>query len=51
MFARLFLRAHGQSLVEYTLIFTLIVLVVIGILILFGPAIGGEFSYIKSQLP
>ena len=43
-------HARGQSLVEYTLLFALIFLVVIGTVIVFGPAIGSEFSNIKSQL-
>lgn len=50
MFTQLFPRARGQSLVEYTLLFALIFLVVIGTVIIFGPALGSEFSNIKSQL-
>jgi pilus assembly protein Flp/PilA len=50
MLDRLFRRARGQGLVEYALIIALVVLVVIGILILLGPAIGNAFSNIKANL-
>ena len=43
-------RDHGQGLVEYALIIALVVLVVMGILILLGPAIGSAFSNIKNNL-
>jgi pilus assembly protein Flp/PilA len=50
MLNRPFHRDRGQGLVEYALIVALVALVVIGILILLGPAIGSAFSNIKSNL-
>jgi pilus assembly protein Flp/PilA len=50
MLDRLFRRERGQGLVEYALIIALIAVVVIGILILLGPAIGNIFSNIKNAL-
>jgi pilus assembly protein Flp/PilA len=50
MLDRLFHRDHGQGLVEYALILALVAIVVIGILILLGPAIGSIFSNVKSAL-
>ena len=50
MLDRLFQRAKGQGLVEYALMFALITLVVIGVLVLFGPALGSEFSNIKNAI-
>jgi pilus assembly protein Flp/PilA len=41
---------RGQGLVEYALILALVAIVVIGILILLGPAIGSIFSQIKNGL-
>jgi pilus assembly protein Flp/PilA len=50
MLDRLFRRDHGQGLVEYALIIALVAVVVIGILILLGPAIGSIFSNIQQNL-
>jgi pilus assembly protein Flp/PilA len=50
MLDRLFHRDRGQGLVEYALILALVAVVVIGILILLGPAIGSIFSNIKNSL-
>jgi pilus assembly protein Flp/PilA len=50
MLDRLFHRDRGQGLVEYALIIALVAVVVIGILILLGPAIGSIFSNIKQNL-
>jgi pilus assembly protein Flp/PilA len=50
MLDRLFHRDRGQGLVEYALIIALVAVVVIGILILLGPAIGSIFSNIKNAL-
>jgi pilus assembly protein Flp/PilA len=50
MFDHLFRRARGQGLVEYALIIALVAVVVIGILILLGPAIGSIFSNIQQNL-
>jgi pilus assembly protein Flp/PilA len=47
---RLLRIERGQGLVEYALIFALVTLVVIGVLILFGPAIGNAFSNIKNSI-
>jgi pilus assembly protein Flp/PilA len=47
---RLFRRERGQGLVEYALIIALIAVVVIGILILLGPAIGQIFSNIQQNM-
>jgi pilus assembly protein Flp/PilA len=50
MLDHLFHRDRGQGLVEYALIIALVAVVVIGILILLGPAIGSIFSQISSAL-
>jgi pilus assembly protein Flp/PilA len=50
MLDRIFDRERGQGLVEYALIIALVAVVVIGILILLGPAIGSIFSNIKQNL-
>jgi pilus assembly protein Flp/PilA len=50
MLERLFNRYRGQGLVEYALIIALVAVVVIGILILLGPAIGSIFSNIANSL-
>ncbi len=50
MLSRLFRRETGQGLVEYALIIALVAVVVIGILILLGPAIGSIFSNIQQSL-
>ena len=42
-------REEGQGLVEYALILVLVSVVVIAILALLGPQIGGVFSTIKNQ--
>jgi pilus assembly protein Flp/PilA len=50
MLERLFSRKRGQGLVEYALIIALVAVVVIGILILLGPAIGSIFSNIQQNM-
>ena len=50
MLDRLFRRERGQGLVEYALIIALVAVVVIGIIILIGPALGNIFSNIKQNL-
>jgi pilus assembly protein Flp/PilA len=50
MLDHLFRRDRGQGLVEYALIIALVAVVVIGILILLGPAIGSIFSQISKNL-
>ena len=47
---RLLRIERGQGLVEYALILALVILVVIGVLILLGPAIGNAFSNIKNSI-
>jgi pilus assembly protein Flp/PilA len=44
------LRTRGQGLVEYALIIALVAVVVIGALILLGPAIANIFDSINSAL-
>jgi len=43
-------REHGQGLVEYALILVLVVLVVMAILLILGPAIGNTFSGIVNSI-
>ena len=43
-------KEKGQGLVEYALILVLVAVVVILILSLLGPAIGGVFSDILTQI-
>lgn len=43
-------RENGQGLVEYALILVLVAVVVIAILTVLGPAIGGVFSEVSSGL-
>jgi pilus assembly protein Flp/PilA len=45
-----FKNTPGQGLVEYALILVLVAIVVIVILALLGPAIGGVFSSLISQI-
>jgi pilus assembly protein Flp/PilA len=50
MVGRFFRRQRGQGLIEYALIIVLVALVVVGILILLGPAIGSVFSSVLPHL-
>ena len=43
-------KEKGQGLVEYALILVLVAIVVIAVLMLLGPIIGGVFSSINSSL-
>ena len=43
-------RTRGQGMVEYALIFALIVLVVVGTLILFGPQISSVYKDIENAI-
>jgi pilus assembly protein Flp/PilA len=43
-------KKEGQGLVEYALILFLVAVVVIAILIILGPQIGGVFSKVSSTL-
>jgi Flp pilus assembly pilin Flp len=50
MLGRLFHRDRGQGLVEYALTIACGAVMVMGILILLGPATGSIFSNIKNAL-
>ena len=43
-------REEGQGLVEYALIILFIAIVVVAILLLFGPAVGNMYSHISNNL-
>ncbi len=43
-------REEGQGLVEYALILVLVAVVVIAILTILGPAVGGVFSSIAGNI-
>lgn len=43
-------RARGQGLIEYALIFAVLVLVVVGTLILFGPQIASIYKNIENAI-
>ncbi len=42
-------RERGQGLTEYAVILTLVAVVVIAVLMLFGPMIGNMFSQVNSS--
>jgi Flp/Fap pilin component. len=44
------IREHGQGMVEYAFLFLLIALIVIAVLLIFGPAIGNVFSNLNNSL-
>ena len=44
------LMEKGQALVEYSLIFILVILIVIVLLYLLGPSIGSMYSNVVSEL-
>lgn len=41
---------HGQGIIEYTLILVLVAMVVLLVLIIFGPQLGNAFSIITHGL-
>ena len=43
-------RERGQGLVEYAMIMVMVALVVLGMLLLLGPAIGNMYSNIVANL-
>jgi pilus assembly protein Flp/PilA len=43
-------REEGQGLLEYGLILVLVAVVVVGILVLFGPIVGDMFSTVVSNI-
>ena len=50
--AMLFLpREEGQGLVEYALILLFIAIVVVAVLLIFGPAVGNLYSQIAYDMP
>jgi len=48
---RLWDDESGQDLVEYVILMSLIAIVVIAALVLFGPAIGDAFNGVSSKMP
>ncbi|HEU5198748.1 MAG TPA: hypothetical protein VFU32_03880 [Ktedonobacterales bacterium] len=44
------LRESGQGIIEYTLIIMLVAMVVVFVLVLFGPQLGNAFSIITHGL-
>lgn len=43
-------REYGQALIEYTFLLVLVVMVVLAVLLIFGPQIGNAFSLITHGL-
>ena len=44
-------KEKGQGLIEYAIILSLVALVVIVVIWMFGPALGNTYSTIGSSLP
>ena len=44
------LGEHGQGIIEYTLILVLVAMIVLLVLIIFGPQLGNAFSIITHGL-
>jgi Flp pilus assembly pilin Flp len=44
------IRENGQGMVEYAFLFLLIALIVIAVLLIFGPTIGNVFSNLNNSL-
>jgi Flp pilus assembly pilin Flp len=44
------IRENGQGMVEYAFLFLLIALIVIAVLLIFGPSIGNVFSKLSNSL-
>jgi pilus assembly protein Flp/PilA len=44
-------REEGQGLVEYALILLFIAIVVVAVLLIFGPAVGNLYSVIRYDMP
>ena len=44
-------REEGQGLVEYALILVLIAIVVVAVLVMFGPVLGNAYSSIVYGVP
>ena len=45
------LKERGQGLIEYAIILSLVALVVIVVIWMFGPGLGNTYSTISSSLP
>ncbi len=43
-------RSRGQSLLEYTILFLLMVLAIVGSLIIFGPQLSSIYKNIENSL-
>ena len=48
---RLLRSEQGQGLMEYAMLIMLVAIVVVGILALFGSALGTTYGNIRNQLP
>jgi pilus assembly protein Flp/PilA len=44
-------KEHGQGLIEYAIILSLVALIVVGVIRLMGPRLGNTYSSINSSLP
>ena len=44
-------REEGQGLVEYALIILFIAIVIIAVLVIFGPTIGNLYSQVVYEIP
>lgn len=44
-------QEHGQGLIEYAIILSLVALVVIAVVRALGPRVGNTYSMINSSLP
>jgi pilus assembly protein Flp/PilA len=44
-------KEHGQGLIEYAIILSLVALVVIAVVRVLGPKLGNTYSTINSSLP
>ena len=44
-------REEGQGLVEYALIILFIAIVIVAVLLIFGPAIGNLYSQVVYEIP
>jgi pilus assembly protein Flp/PilA len=44
-------KEHGQGLIEYAIILSLVAVVVVAVVRLLGPKLGNTYSSINSSLP
>jgi Flp pilus assembly pilin Flp len=47
---KMYAAERGQGLVEYALIFALVVLVILVIFVIFGPSVGHMYSNVVSNI-